>query len=291
MEASLDGCWAKVQCAEKHFDTLCKEISDFRTVNPYRVSVKMDEPNHSWIFHIWDVVEPDPGWGLTLGDCLHDARSTLDHLIYQLAILNVGRSLSDEEARRIQFPIADDAQKYQNQEGRFLRNLRAVDKARIRELQPYHAWDETLWGPHQMPGPPAPIPAYLGELTKLNNIDKHRTINPAWMGAGLGALPQNAREIGITGSSITQDVLTDGCEIGRWTFNSMPSDIPDWFQAENYFDVQPSLREPYFGTSVMRIMKNCITAVRMTLEMFDPCVKNGKAPAPLKYWDGGPPWL
>jgi hypothetical protein len=183
-----------------------------------------------------------------------------------------------------------DAQKFSNQERR-LRDLRTVDKKRIEELQPYRAWDEALWGPHEMPGPPAPIPNYLDELTKLNNADKHRTITPVWMGAKLSLLPQGARELGITGSSTTGDVLTDGCEIGRWHFNKVPPEIPNDFQAELYFPIQPSLREPYFGTSVERISRNCLLAVRMTLEMFAPCIAGGKDPAPLKYWDGSPPWL
>ncbi|MFD3927434.1 hypothetical protein [Streptomyces sp. NPDC058614] len=291
MNASLGGCWAKVQHAEHHFDFLCKEISDFQASNPYRISVKREEKDQSWIFHLWDVKPPDPAWGLILGDLLHDARSALDHLIYQLAILNLGRSLNDNEAGRVQFPVEEDAQKFQRQEARRLKDLRAVDRARLEELQPYNAWDESIWGPHEMPGPPAPIPLYLNELTKLNNIDKHRIINPVWMGAGMGLLPKGAHEIGITGGSTTGEVLTDGCEIGRWHFGGNPPNVPEGFQAGDYFSVQPSLREPFFGTSVKRIAANCLMAVRMTLEMFDPCVLSGQNPAPLKYWDGGPPWL
>ncbi|MDI9834735.1 hypothetical protein [Streptomyces sp. KAU_LT] len=290
MSASLDGCWAKLRRAEYHLDTLCAEMADFQTSRPHRVSVERDETDQAWIFRLWNVSIPDPGWGLILGDCLHNARSALDHLVYELALLNLARPLTDNEARRVQFPIAADAQKFQKQAPR-LQDLRTVDKARLEELQPYHAWDETLRGSHEMPGPPAPIPLYLDELTKLNNVDKHRTITPVWMGAGLGALPKGAQKLGITGSSTTGNVLTEGCEIGRWIFAVAPPEIPAGLQAELYFSVQPSLREPYFGTSVERIARNCLLAVRMTLEMFAPCFTGGQNPAPLRYWDGSPPWL
>jgi hypothetical protein len=37
-----------------------------------------------------------------VGDCVHNARSALDHLVYQLAILN---HAPEESARKTSFPV------------------------------------------------------------------------------------------------------------------------------------------------------------------------------------------
>jgi len=57
-----------------------------------------------------------------------------------------------------------------------------------------------------------------------------------------------------------------------------------------FFPTQISLRVPSFGARVERILGNCIIAVRMVLDMFEPAI-SGQDPAPLRYWDGQPPWV
>lgn len=295
MVASLEGCRAKLRRAEYHLQIVEGKIASFRERYPVHITVDRDVNEPAYVFRVWDIQEPDADWGLIIGDAAHNARSALDHLAYQLLVLGLGRDLTDAdaEARRIMFPIFDDPGEFRSNGQWRIAGLRDVDRARIEELQPYNAWDEGIWGTHQMPGPPAPVGGYLSEVSRLDNADKHRVVQPVWFTAGLGALPKNARELGITGGSSTDCPLSDGAEIGRWFFDHIPPEPPDEMKVHMnaYFPMQVSLREPFFGTRVGLILGNCIIAARMVLDMFEPVINHGQDPAPLRYWDGQPPWL
>jgi hypothetical protein len=293
MAASLDGCRAKLRRAEHHLQEAEGKIASFRERHPVSITVDRDVNQPAYVFRVWDVHEPDTELGLVIGDAAHNARSALDHLAYQLLIVGLGRDLTTAEATRIMFPVYDDRGKFQSNGQSRIAGLRDVDRARIEELQPYNAWDEGIWGSHQMPGPPAPVASYLAEVSQLDNMDKHRTVQAVWFTARFPAVPANAGELGITGASSTGSPLSDGTEIGRWHFDRTPPEPTDEIKVHlnAYFPTQVSLREPFFGTRVERILGNCIIAVGMVLDMFEPVVSHGQNPAPLRYWDGNPPWL
>jgi hypothetical protein len=293
MAASLAGCKAKVHRAEYHMQKVGGEFASFREQHPIHITVARDADHSAYVFHVWDVQEPDPAWGLIIGDAVHNARSALDHLAYQLLVVGLGRDLTDKEARRIMFPISNNPKDFKDNAARRLKGLRDVDLARIEVLQPYNSWDESIWGPLYMPGPPAPVSTYMAEVSHLDNADKHRIIQPVWFTTGFSALPRNARDLGITGSSSTNRPLNDGTEIGRWYFDHTPPEPPDEMKMyiPAYFPAQISLREPFFGARVGRILGNCIMAVQMIIDMFEPVIAHGQDPAPLRYWDGQPPWL
>jgi hypothetical protein len=259
--------------------------------HPIRVTVERagTGTESKYVFRSWGVVKPDPDWGLLIGDCVHCARSTLDHLAYQLAILGLGRDLADEEARRVQFPLYENPEAFRGNRGR-ISDLRRDCQERIEQLQPYHSWDDTIWGPLHMPGPPAPIPAYLRVATDLDNVDKHRLVQPVWITPGISLGPANPGRHGITATSIQDSPLTEGGELGSWQFDHEPPPPPegDW---ASYVNFQLSLRAPFFGSRAQRILGNCIMAARMVVDMFEPCILRGAPPAPLRYWDGEPPWL
>lgn len=90
MSHPLDGCEAKLRRAEGHLQTFESEVVRFFEQNPYRITYEADLNALSYTFYIHDLVPPDPDWGLIIGDCIHNLRSALDHLAYQLAILGQG---------------------------------------------------------------------------------------------------------------------------------------------------------------------------------------------------------
>ncbi len=288
---SLDGCWAKVRRAENHLNEIEDEIAIFRELHPVRITVDRDLQLNAYIFKAWEIATPDPDLGLIIGDCVHNARGALDHLVYQLAEFNLRRPLTETEAKRTAFPIYDKPSEYQSRGERRVCDLRDKDRIRIELLQPYHGWDEAIWGHFLMPGPLAPISNYLSTLSELDNTDKHRTILPVWFVAGFSVPPVWQRELGITSTSLSGDPLSEGAEIGRWLFDGEPPIPPSGMDMNAFFPCQMSLWQPYFGTRVGRILGNCLIAVRMVTEMFEPVFAHGLDPAPLKYWDGGPPWL
>jgi hypothetical protein len=94
------------------------------------------------------------------GDVLQNLRSALDHLAYQLFIVNGGSGLG----RHVYFPISDDATKYKAETPRKVKGLGQKAIKAISAIEPYKGGSsdksDTLW-----------------RLHTLNNIDKHRALN------------------------------------------------------------------------------------------------------------------
>jgi hypothetical protein len=100
----------------------------------------------------------EPRVGLIVGDCVHNLRSALDHIVYGMAERNTpGRSDSDRRAGM--FPICDTAQGFQRQVSK--RRLNGVLTGAVKLIEGLQPTDRTdpLW--------------ILGEL---DNFDKHRII-------------------------------------------------------------------------------------------------------------------
>jgi len=63
------------------------------------------------VFHVHGLDTPDPDWGLHIGDCLHKARSALDHLMVRLVAFIRGEEPRDVSV--VQFPIHSDPTRYE----------------------------------------------------------------------------------------------------------------------------------------------------------------------------------
>lgn len=129
---SLAGPLAKVQRAELHllsFEAAWQKVIDSDAFT-FIHEVNADGVSHR--YRAVAVPELDDRWALVLGDCVHNLRSALDYLVYELVRANGG-----EPDERTEFPvhalpggvrvpggIADDA-------------LRLIE-----EVQPYAATDE-----------------------------------------------------------------------------------------------------------------------------------------------------
>jgi hypothetical protein len=102
----------------------------------------------------------DPTLGLIVGDCIHNLRSCLDHLVYQLAILN---GAGPDAASKTSFPIYLRQKVFQDViADKVAPFVHATAIAEIEKLQPYKTLDPencTLW-----------------KLSQLDNIDKHRLL-------------------------------------------------------------------------------------------------------------------
>jgi len=89
-----------------------REIASFRQRYPVRLTVDRDVDQQAWVFRVWDVREPDADLGLIIGDSVHNARSALDHLAYQLFIVGSGREPDEDEVKRISFSICHEPGKF-----------------------------------------------------------------------------------------------------------------------------------------------------------------------------------
>lgn len=165
----------KLRRAGKHLDAIKIAIDRFLISKPYDFVLEADPnpPNYSIVARVRHL--PDEEWGLVVGDFAHNARSTLDLLVYQLSQL----PLDDKRRFDLEFPIFDKVKGYANKVQKCLVGVAPEHIAIIEGFQPY----KRLTGSYD---------DALGILHAINNADKHRIINVVgaimkFEGIGFGA--------------------------------------------------------------------------------------------------------
>lgn len=127
--------------------------------------------DEEWDILTWlDVGEPNPAFGVWVGELVHDVRSALDQIVYSLVIDN-----NRDPGEHTQFPIYDSKTNWIN-------DIEERDATRvpspiagvtddqftlIKAAQPYHLAHK------KRPGHP------LMQLKRMSNVDKHRTLHVA----------------------------------------------------------------------------------------------------------------
>lgn len=150
-------------------------------LNPTEAEKSTDDGVYMFRVHIRE--QPSKRIGILIGECLHNLRSALDHLVWQLAIQNGNRPDDKSE-----FPIFLDP-------GKFSKRKKDGDpdpQSGLRKMQNCSAQARTLieqFQPFNRPAGQFELhPLWL--LQKLNNVDKHQTIPVFWGMAPTGiALP------------------------------------------------------------------------------------------------------
>lgn len=93
------------------------------------------------------------------GDVLQNLRSSLDHVIYQLALV-ANPSVPDSILRKVGFPIGVTLHDYDSLRDRRIGSVLRPEAIQfIDGLRPYRGGNDQLWRPHE-----------------VNNIDKHRAL-------------------------------------------------------------------------------------------------------------------
>jgi len=159
---SLDGIRAKLARADEHFDLLEREIDAFLAGESEPVTLSIPYLDTDSGYHVvYAIVEHEPPlrFGVVVGDIVHNARSALDHLVWQLVILNGGRPGRDHS-----FPIADHPNDFSAQAAKRLDGVAPRHRAIIESVQPYQ-------------GSNGPENTYLALLSRLSNVDKHQVVH------------------------------------------------------------------------------------------------------------------
>ena len=97
----------KVERARKHLRDLKLARDNFINSKSYRLERENNLETGYNIYRVFDIQSPPAEIGLIVGDVIHNLRSALDHLTYQLVLVN-GSSPTKQTA----FPVFDDAEKY-----------------------------------------------------------------------------------------------------------------------------------------------------------------------------------
>lgn len=166
----LFGCQLKMRRAHVHLHELDNALEEFIGSKPYDVVYDFEsEPDQHLIrFKIWE--RPELWWSPIIGDIVHNVRSALDHLAWQLVIRN-GRN---PQGARSQFPIftrdpfdptiyrcSKEAKRARVSWKNQTRGMHKADVELLKRLQPYNGPDS----PHEHP---------LARLSQFSNWDKHR---------------------------------------------------------------------------------------------------------------------
>jgi len=159
MGGDTKGVGLKLGRADKHIIDLELAMDGFRfgKEKPYSIGVKphpVSEIQRVILFveTLKEVPDPIP---LLIGDAVHNLRSALDHLAWQLVLAN-----GEKPTRETEFPIGDPAKTYSAafSDGK-VKGMCVGAQKLIRDMQPCHSKDLTLW-----------------HLNTLDIADKHRLL-------------------------------------------------------------------------------------------------------------------
>jgi hypothetical protein len=165
VEASLKGVRAKLDRADEHLNALADAIQVFisRDPQPFGISVPYFDPNTNW-YTVYAIVEEEPPdrLGVILGDVLHNTRSALDHLVWQLVILDGG--IPKGGSRGNAFPISMTEAAWETAKGQHLAGVSEAHRNILEKTQPFKADNPDL--------------SLFGWLRYLSDTDKHQVVHP-----------------------------------------------------------------------------------------------------------------
>jgi hypothetical protein len=203
----LQGCDAKIRRATDHLNSLNEKVLGFLNDKPYGFAGEFQAERGEYVFRV-ELAEGSAtriaDIGTVFGDMIHNLRSALDHLVYELVRLNrkTPRGMTG-------FPIFDTEPKdgFACATVNKLKGVGPRERALIEQLQPYNRIDRER--------------VALGFVSRWDNRDKHRTlVGLAAAISGATEMPvsfQAERDIRLTGTwTVTVNrLLEDGTPIFR----------------------------------------------------------------------------
>lgn len=171
--------------AHDHFQNADNLVRSYMNSHPYEIR-REENPDTGLSFWITLKEEPPEEIALAAGDGIHNLRSALDHIVYEISCKTAGQHVPDTA-----FPILMNPKHWDAKDGHrhFKRNsgrnqLHAIPvpaRDLIEDLQPYKGFDVAHWQRER-----------LLEIRDLDNADKHRNLNLAFanipdMGVGYGS--------------------------------------------------------------------------------------------------------
>lgn len=252
----LDGIRLKVIRAQEHLDAIFKVIEPMRD-GKFRIISKYD-PDSGLCRLTADFPKVAPALSVIIGDCLHNMRSSLDHLIWQL-VINNGRRPSKAN----QFPISNHAIGFKGQLMRDrLCGVHLKAKTLIDALQPYRR------------GQPDCDLHPLWALNELANLDKHRTlalVTVVSFGYDVDFKPRDGTvgpfRINMVGANIA-----DGADIIGIRPEHPPADISDEMDVDSQGSFLVTLQDPpTVGRDVRTVLQEILDFVRQEVSpRFEP---------------------
>ncbi len=153
---ALAGIEAKIERADEHINILKKEIKTL--IDTFQI---VSDPNDDATESILRIVGSEPPLRLAIitGEIVHQLRSSLDHLVWQLVIAN-----KNTPTRQHQFPICDTRKDFESAcERDNIKGISSSAKSIIESRQPYSKSKDVNKN-------------FLHVLREIDNSDKHRLL-------------------------------------------------------------------------------------------------------------------
>jgi hypothetical protein len=135
----------KIERANLHLRELVVLRDRFMQSRPYAILSKPDAQPGFQSYYVTDLCRPPEEIALIAGDVIHNLRTALDHLAYQLVIANGGVPTT-----ATCFPIHDDAKSYNDRHERQVRGMAQDAIDAIGEIKPYKGGNDALWILHKL---------------------------------------------------------------------------------------------------------------------------------------------
>lgn len=265
MTYSLAAFQAKLRRADEHLGALVDGIGAFLETQPYLIAFEVDAETGQKVARAKANGEPPPivDWGLLIGDCVHNMRSALDHLAWELS--------GPEPPEQTEFPIFHEREKFERASRRGgLWKIEGIKdpeaRALIESVQPCYSDRKR---PETHP---------LASLRDFANIDKHRVLHLSVI--GLGGMSYWVGESGHDFiNSVNFGPLEDGTEIGRFTPRPEEPEQVD-MNVSFSLDVTMSDRGPARNMSAEGAMRRIRETIRVDIEtparkLWDPTYPQG----------------
>ncbi|HEY7725359.1 MAG TPA: hypothetical protein VH880_08490, partial [Anaeromyxobacteraceae bacterium] len=124
---------SKFDRAKQHLRDLDAAVRAFLDAKPYVVSARRDPSTRGPTYFLASVADPPIQLSSIAGDVLHNLRSALDHLAYQLVMV----AGHDPPSDHVYFPISGSAKQYRNDSRGKVKGMRDTAINAIDALTPY----------------------------------------------------------------------------------------------------------------------------------------------------------
>ncbi|MDI2589983.1 hypothetical protein POF45_00865 [Pseudomonas sp. 681] len=164
MVFSLKDSWAKVDRAAFHLSEVYRSFDGFIDGDLLDIPIlnKADHQRGCISVAVKELPVDSIGVGLVLGDAIHNYRSCLDYLWWQIATLHIGDEPTIQQAPKIQFPILSNENDWGSQ-----RYFKFVPLDKVYFIKKYQPFAQGVEGCSALEG-----------LREISNHDKHRNLYP-----------------------------------------------------------------------------------------------------------------
>ena len=169
MSDATTGIYCKLDRADEHVQTLHREIGSALNLADNGLSPDPNPKPNEFSLVARVRIIPDIAWSVRIGECVHDLRSALDHLAWQLASKHGNGTVPDGS----EFPVFHDRAKY-SALGKAGSPARGSGLYKIRGIAPNVQAEIATVQPFNPPGKDL-NPLWL--VHELSNFDKHRMLH------------------------------------------------------------------------------------------------------------------